>query len=45
MTVPPKLAEMLGKDEFDWDNLQHRRAWLEAWLGGAFRKAPEAAGE
>jgi hypothetical protein len=33
-TAPARLLEMLEKDELDWDNEQHRIAYLKAWVAG-----------
>jgi hypothetical protein len=34
VTVNPKLAALIASGEFDWDNLQHREAYLRAWVKG-----------
>jgi hypothetical protein len=38
--VNPKLAELLESGEFDWDNDQHREAYLRAFTVGAFSEHP-----
>ena len=32
--VNPRLLELLGSGEFDWDNPRHREAYLRAWVKG-----------
>ena len=36
----PKLAGLLESGEFDWDNDQHREAFLRAFTAGAFSAHP-----
>ncbi len=34
VTVSPRLAELIGSGQFDWDNEKHREAYLRAWVNG-----------
>ncbi len=40
--VNPKLAELLERDELDWDNEKHREAYLRAWVNGEVNPSPIA---
>jgi hypothetical protein len=31
-TVNPRLIRLLEEDKLDWDNPDHRRAYLETWI-------------
>jgi hypothetical protein len=43
--VDPELARLIESGEFDWDNLNHRVAYLKAWVKGVFsRNRQETAG-
>jgi hypothetical protein len=37
----PKLLELLGSGEFDWDNPGHREAYLRAWAAGRLPREAE----
>ena len=41
--VNPRLLELLGSGEFDWDNPRHREAYLRAWVKGEVKAAEDQA--
>ena len=40
IALNPRLQELLEKNELDWDNENHRNAYLRAWVN-----APRVQGE
>ena len=43
MTAGPRLPELIGSGEFDWDNPAHREAYLRAWVNGTAPPPPSRA--
>ena len=37
-----RLRELIESGEFDWDDPDHRVAYLKAWVKGEFTRNPEA---
>ena len=39
--VNGRLRELIDSGEFDWDDLNHRVAYLKAWVKGEFSRNRE----
>jgi hypothetical protein len=39
-----RLLDLIDSGEFDWENLDHRTAYLKAWVKGEFSRNREVSG-